>query len=143
MEPVTTLTAAAIADLAFRKFIESGAGELAKKFTEKGVKKIEELYTSIRTKLWGKPTAEMALTELEKGNLAEKDRLIAYLQVAMDDDQPFAQSLQQLANEIHLEVINDESQMNQQQNNYGGTNFQNQMRDGNTVFQGGEHHHHP
>ncbi|MBW4418200.1 MAG: hypothetical protein KME13_03105 [Myxacorys californica WJT36-NPBG1] len=142
MEPVTTLTAAAIADLAFRKFIESGAGELAKKFTETGLKKLDDLYQGIRQKLWGKPTAEAALTEIEKGNLAEKDRLTAYLQVAMDDDPQFAARIQQLAQEIHLEVIQDESSMNQQQNNYGGTNYQNQMRDGNTVFQGGEHTHH-
>ncbi|MGJ3248443.1 MAG: hypothetical protein ACFE0I_20470 [Elainellaceae cyanobacterium] len=32
-DPVTTLTASAIATLAFQKFIESGVGELAKRFT--------------------------------------------------------------------------------------------------------------
>lgn len=32
-EPITTLTASAIATLAFQEFIKSGAGELAKKFT--------------------------------------------------------------------------------------------------------------
>lgn len=141
-DPVSALTAAAILDLASRKFVESGAGELAKKFTEAGLKKLDALYQHIRQKLWGKPTAEAALTEIEKGNSAEKDRLVAYLQVAMDDDPQFAQSIQQLAQEIHLEVIKDDSSMNQQQNNYGGTNYQTQMRDGNTVFQGGEHHHH-
>jgi hypothetical protein len=142
MEPVSTLTAAAIAELAFKKFIESGAGELAKKFTETGLKKIDALYQKIRAKLWGKPTAEAALTQIEQGNLSEKDRLVAYLQVAMDDDLEFAQELRAIAQEIHLELIKDGSSMNQQQNNYGGTNYQTQMRDRNTIFQGGEHHHH-
>ncbi|KAM3097561.1 hypothetical protein ACKFKF_19910 [Phormidesmis sp. 146-12] len=142
MEPVLTLTAAAIADLAFKKFVEAGAGEVAKKFTETGLKKLDALYQKVREKLWGKPTAEAALTAIEQGNAAEKDRLIAYLQVAMDDDPQFSQEIQQLAQEIHLEVVQDESSMNQQQNNYGGTNYQTQMRDGSTVFQGGEHHHH-
>ncbi|NDJ15937.1 hypothetical protein [Myxacorys almedinensis] len=48
MEPVSTLTAAANtpwseanADLAFRKFVESGAGELAKKFTESAIAKMD------------------------------------------------------------------------------------------------------
>jgi hypothetical protein len=31
-DPMTTLTASMIATLAFQEFIESGAGELAKKF---------------------------------------------------------------------------------------------------------------
>jgi hypothetical protein len=31
--PITTLTASAIATLAFQEFVKSGAGELAKKFT--------------------------------------------------------------------------------------------------------------
>ncbi|MEA5536470.1 hypothetical protein [Crocosphaera sp. XPORK-15E] len=36
-DPITILTASAIADLAFRKFIESGTGELAKKFTAEAI----------------------------------------------------------------------------------------------------------
>lgn len=142
MSDPVSLTAGAIATLAFQKFVESGAGELAKKFTEAGLKKIDALYQKIRTKLWGKPTAEAALTALEQGNTAEQDRLIAYLQVAMDDDPDFRQDIQTLVEAINAEIIHDESSMNQQQNNYGGTNYQTQMRDGNTVFQGGTHHHH-
>lgn len=135
------LSAGAIATLAFQKFVESGAGELAKKFTEAGLKKIDALYQKIRQKLWGKPTAEAALTALEQGNLAEQERLIAHLQVAMDDDQQFKQEIQTLVEEINAEIIHDESSMSQEQINYGGTNFQTQMRDGNTVFLGGTHHH--
>jgi hypothetical protein len=140
-EPVS-LTASAIATLAFQKFIESGAGELAKRFTEVGLKKIDSLYQKIRGKLWGKPTAEAALKAIEQGNSTEQDRLIAYLQVAMDDDPQFNQEIQTLVEEINAEIIYDESSMSQQQINYGGTNFQNQMRDGNTVFQDGIHNHH-
>jgi hypothetical protein len=111
MEPVSTLTAAAIADLAFRKFIESGAGELAKKFTESAIAKMDELRQKIWDKMRGKPTAEAALTAIENRDLAEKDRLIAYLQVAMDDDPQFADEIQLLAQQINAGKIQDNSSM--------------------------------
>jgi len=104
MEPVTTLTAAAIADLAFRKFIESGAGELAKKFTEGAIVKMDALRQKIWNKLRGKPTAELAITSVEQGSKAELDRLIAYLQVEMDNDPQFKEEVQTLAQQIHQEI---------------------------------------
>ena len=111
MEPIATLTAAAIADLAFKKFVEAGAGELARKFTESAIAKMDQLRQRIWDKLRGKPTAEAVLTEIEQGNLAERDRLIAYLQVAMDDDREFAEEIQQLAQEIQIGKIQDNSSM--------------------------------
>jgi hypothetical protein len=36
-EPITTMTASAIATLAFQEFVKSGAGELAKKFTAEAI----------------------------------------------------------------------------------------------------------
>ena len=63
-EPVT-LTAAAIATLAFIKFVESGAGKLAEKFTEAPIAKMEELRQKIWEKLRGKPKAESALAAVE------------------------------------------------------------------------------
>jgi hypothetical protein len=53
-DPVS-LTAATIATLACQKFIESGAGELAKKFTTEAIAKMESLLKRIWTKLRGKP----------------------------------------------------------------------------------------
>lgn len=131
-DPVTVLTAATIADLAFRKFIESGAGELAKKFTEGAIAKMDELRQKIWAKMRGKPTAEAALTAIENKDLTEKDRLVAYLQVAMDDDPQFADEIRLLAQQINAGKIQDNSSMTQnisdnakgwQVKNEGGTNY--------------------
>lgn len=139
MEPVTTLTAAAIADLAFKKFIESGAGELAKKFTEGAIAKMDALRQKIWNKMRGKPTAEAALTSVEQGSKAEFDRLIAYLQVAMDDDRQFADEIQSMAQEIRAGKIQDNSSMIQ--NNYdSSTGYQTKV-EGGTAFVGGTHYH--
>ncbi|MGJ3254565.1 MAG: hypothetical protein ACFE0J_26050 [Elainellaceae cyanobacterium] len=57
-DPVTTLTASAIAPLAFQKFIESGAGELAKRFSTEAISKMDTLRKRIWSKLQGKPRVE-------------------------------------------------------------------------------------
>ena len=51
------MTAAAIAELAFKKFLETGAGELAKKFTSAAIAKMDELRQKIWLKLRGNPDA--------------------------------------------------------------------------------------
>ena len=139
MEPVTTLTAAAIADLAFRKFIESGAGELAKKFTEGAIVKMDALRQKIWDKMRGKPSAEAAITSIEQGSTAELDRLVAYIQVAMDDDPQFADDIRLMAQQINAGKIQDNSSMTQ--NNYdSSTGYQNKI-EGGTGFVGGIHYH--
>ncbi|WP_068814318.1 hypothetical protein [Phormidesmis priestleyi] len=139
MEPVTTLTAAAIADLAFRKFIESGAGELAKKFTEGAILQMDALRQKIWDKMRGKPTAEAALTSIEQGSKAELDRLVAYIQVAMDDDPQFADDIRLTAQQINAGKIQDNSSMTQ--NNYdSSTGYQTKI-EGGTGFVGGTHYH--
>ncbi len=52
-DPVTAMTAGAIAQLAFQKFAEAGGTDLAKKFTEAGVKGIETLWQKIRERTVG------------------------------------------------------------------------------------------
>jgi hypothetical protein len=42
-ESITTLTASAIASLAFQRFAKSGAGDLAKRFTGEAIAKMDEL----------------------------------------------------------------------------------------------------
>lgn len=60
VDPVTTtLTASAIATLAFQEFIKSGAGELAKKFTGEAIAKMGEL----RQKIWHRLRGKHALAE--------------------------------------------------------------------------------
>lgn len=116
-DPITTLTVAAITDIAFRKFMESSASELAKKFTTDAIAKMDELRQKIWNKLRGLQTAEAALTAIENRDWTEKDRLVAYLQVAMDNDPQFADEIRLLAQQIHAGKIQDNSAMIQ--NNYG------------------------
>ncbi|AFY53612.1 hypothetical protein Riv7116_1038 [Rivularia sp. PCC 7116] len=61
MAEPATLTATAIATLAFGKFIEGGAGKFAEKFTEAALQKMDELRKKIWNKLRGKKNAEAAI----------------------------------------------------------------------------------
>lgn len=140
-DPLTTFTVAAIADLAFRKFMESSATELAKKFTTDAIAKMDELRQKIWNKLRGHPTAETALTAIENRDWTEKDRLVAYLQVAMDNDPQFADEIRLLAQQIHAGKIQDNSSMTMtlsdrakgwQTRVEGGTNYIGEMR----IYQG-------
>ena len=89
-EPIS-FTATAIATLAFTKFLESGAGELGKKFTLAAIDKMEHLRQKIWEKLRGKPKAESALAAIEKQGLqSDLGRLAVYLQDEMEDDPQFA-----------------------------------------------------
>lgn len=139
MEPVITLTAATIANLAFQKFVESAAGELAKKFTTDAIAQMDQLRQKIWAKMRGKPTAEAALTSIEQGSKAELDRLTAYLQVAMDDDPQFADDLRLMAKQINAGKIQDNSSMTQ--NNYDSSTGYQAKVEGGTSFQGGTHYH--
>ncbi|MBW4649253.1 MAG: hypothetical protein KME06_11265 [Kastovskya adunca ATA6-11-RM4] len=135
MEPVT-LTAAAIATLAFNKSVET----VAEKLTEGGIENLEQLRQNIWQKLRGKPKAEEALTKLEQGSKAELDQVAAYLQIAMDEDDAFAQKVRELAQEIHQQINIDKIQAKGVQNVYGGEGYQSIDNRGQT-FQGGKHQH--
>jgi hypothetical protein len=115
-DPVTTLTASAIATLAFQKFIESGAGELAKKFSTEAITKMETLLKRIWVKLRGKPRMEevkAAIDETHKITPEQVNQIAAYLQVAMDDDPQFAAEIRMLAQEINAGKLIDQSHMTQ------------------------------
>lgn len=94
-----TLTGAAIAKIAFDEFVKSGAGEVAKK-TVGGT--IEKLQSVIKERFKGKhPKAEEAIDKIEKERSPEAlNKLSVYLEDEMDDP-VFAQTLQQLAQEIN------------------------------------------
>lgn len=89
-DPLSTLTASAIATLAFTKFVESGAGKLAEKFSEGAIAKMEQLRQLIWNKFRGKPRAETALAAIEQGSKPDLERLAVYLQDEMDDAPQFA-----------------------------------------------------
>jgi hypothetical protein len=111
-EPIATLTASAIASLAFQEFVKSGAGDLAKRFTGEAIAKMNELRQKILVRLKGKPKAETAIAAVEQGSKTDLDRLVVYLQ----DDPQFADDTRILANEISSGKLIDNSGMTQ--NNY-------------------------
>ena len=131
-EPVT-LTAVKIITLAFTKFLESGAGELGKKFTSNVIALMEQLRQKIWEKLRGKPKAERALCAVEeKDSKEEIGRLAVYLQDEMNDDSEFAASVQAVAQQIDAGKLQDNSTMVQnvydnakawQVKAEGGTNY--------------------
>ncbi|MEM1171352.1 MAG: hypothetical protein AAGJ08_20295 [Cyanobacteria bacterium P01_H01_bin.35] len=89
MEPVS-LTAAAIATLAFTKALE----KTVEKFTEGALAKMDKLRQKILDKLKGNSKAETAITAVEQGSKEEVARLAVYLQDAMEDDEEFAAEVQ-------------------------------------------------
>lgn len=116
VDPVTTLTASAIATLAFQKFLETGAGELAKKFSTEAIAKMDTLLKRIWAKLRGKPRVEevkAAIDQTHKITPEQVNQIAAYLQVAMDEDPQFANDIRLLAQEINAGKLVDQSHMTQ------------------------------
>lgn len=98
------LTASAIATLAFQKFIESGAGGLAKKFTSSAIYKMDELRRRIVDRLKGKnDKLDAALVGAEQGKAEAISTVAKYLEMAMKD-QVFAQEVSGLAREIQQDI---------------------------------------
>ncbi len=115
-DPLTTMTASAIANLAFQKFLETGAGELAKKFTTEAIAKMDTLLKRIWVKLRGKPRVEevkVAIDQTHKITPEQVNQIAAYLQVAMDEDSQFAHDILLLAQEINAGKLVDQSRMTQ------------------------------
>ena len=141
VDPVS-LTASAIATLAFTKFLEGSAGKVAEKFTEGAIARMDDLRQKIWVKLRGRPRVEAVKATVEttkQMTQTEVNQLAAYLQVAMDEDASFAREIQAIAHEITLMQIEDNSSMTQV--NYGGTNYQTKTGADNTNFFGGTHNH--
>ncbi|MEH2273856.1 MAG: hypothetical protein V7K40_03305 [Nostoc sp.] len=131
MVGLITLTAAqAIANVAFSKFFESSVGKLGEKFTEAGLKKIDELYQTIRRKLSANPDANHALADVEQGNQEALQRVAVYLLDVMNADGNFATDVQKIADEINIHRLEDNSSQNQY--NYGGQNYQTKTGENNT-----------
>lgn len=139
-DPATTLTAGAIAALAFQKFVEAGAGELAKKFTAEAVAKMDTLLKRIWAKLRGKARVEEVRTTLDQGQKMtpeQVNQIAAYLQVAMDEDPQFSRDIQVLAQEIKAGRLVDQSHMTQ--NNYDQAKGWQTKVEGGTAYIGEIH----
>jgi|GEM_PF-471414 len=113
IDPITTLTAAKITEIAFGEFIKSGAGEVAKKLTGNALTKADELRQKIVTWFRKKQDvkAEKAITAIEKqGSLDAVRKLTTYLDDEMDIEPAFSQDLQRTAIQIiNIQNANDES----------------------------------
>jgi hypothetical protein len=129
-DPVT-MTASAIATLAFQEFVKSGAGELAKKFTAEAIPNMGQLRDLVWKRLTGKHAiAEEALAKASAGEQEGIDTVATLLGVEMLD-KVFAEQVNAIAQEISL-LIDNQGGMNQ--TNFGGTNFQTKV-EGGEVYQ--------
>ncbi|NJL22758.1 MAG: hypothetical protein HC895_21165 [Leptolyngbyaceae cyanobacterium SM1_3_5] len=140
-DPVS-LTAGAIATVAFQKFIESSAGELGRKYTMDAIAKMESLLKRIWTKLRGKPRIEEVKASLEQTHKITPEQInqiAAYLQVAMDDDKQFADEIRLMAQQINAGKIQDNSSM-VQNNSDNAKGWQTKV-EGGTAFIGENHIH--
>jgi hypothetical protein len=118
-DPVTALTASAIASLAFQEFVKSGAGDLAKRFTGEAIAKMGWLRELIWGWLAGKhPAADEAIEKAKAGEQEGIDHVAAFLgsELLIDIDKEFAGQVQAIAKEINAGKLLDQSSMTQ--NNY-------------------------
>ena len=134
------ITATAIAILAFQKFIESGSGELAKKFTVEAISKMDILLKRIWNKLRGRPSVENVKSCIEKTQQITPDQInqiAASLQVSMDEDSDFSDEIRMLAQEINAGKIIDQSNMTQ--NNFDQAKGWQTKVEGGTAYIGEIH----
>jgi hypothetical protein len=138
-DPITALTASAIATLAFQKFIEAGAGELGKKFTEAAIAKMDKLRQKIVERLCGKhELAEEALNKAIAGDQQAVDTVATLLGVEMLDSK-FATEIQAIAQEINAGKLVDNSSMTQ--NISGNAKGWQTKVEGGTAYIGEIHQH--
>jgi hypothetical protein len=137
-DPITTLTASAIATLAFQEFVKSGAGELAKKFTGEAIAKMGQLRELIWNRLAGKHEAAAAAIEKAKAGEQEGiDNVAVFLGSELLIDKEFAGQVQAIAQEINAGKLLDQSSMTQ--NNYDNARGWQTKVEGGTAYIGEIH----
>ncbi|MDJ0715884.1 MAG: hypothetical protein QNJ54_16910 [Prochloraceae cyanobacterium] len=120
MDPLSTITASAIANLAFSEFIKSGAGEFAKKSIGGVINLVTNLRDQIRKRFEGNNRAKAALIDVEKrGNKASFEKFVRYLDLEMLEDDQFAISIRRTAQQIINYQNQNTTQMSQQKINIG------------------------
>jgi len=101
MEPVTVLTAGAIAKIAFEEFAKAGGGELAKKSLGGAIDLVKALRDKIQAKFKGNDRAETAIAEAEQQPTpAALEKVTKYLDLEMLEDEAFATEIKQIAQQI-------------------------------------------
>lgn len=117
-DPVTTIAAGAILNLAFQEFAKSGAGEVAKKTVSGAISLAKQLRDKITAKFKGNAKAEAAIAAVETDySPAALSKLEVYLDDAMTDDAVFATELRQVAQQIIN--IQNQTTSNREYKNYG------------------------
>jgi hypothetical protein len=117
VETIATLTASAIASLAFQEFVKSGAGNLAKRFTREAIAKMGQLRELIWGRLAGKhPAADEAIEKAKAGEQEGIDNVAAFLGSELLIDKEFVGQVQAIAQEINAGKLLDQCSMTQ--NNY-------------------------
>ncbi|MDZ7968286.1 MAG: hypothetical protein RM368_25600 [Nostoc sp. DedSLP03] len=117
-DPLTTIAAGAILNLAFQEFAKSGAGEVAKKTVGGAISLAKELRNKITAKFKGNVKAEAAIAAVETDHSpAALNKLEVYLDDAMVDDAVFATELRQVAQQIIN--IQNQTTSNREYKNYG------------------------
>lgn len=116
-DPVT-LTANAVATLAFEAFIKSAAGTAAKETVTDAVGALRQLRDRIWAKLAGNDRATAALTAVEQeGSAAALAKVGKYLDIEMLEEPAFAEEVRQLAQQVIQ--IQSQSMTTQTNINYG------------------------
>lgn len=124
IESISTAAAMKIAQIAFDKFIEGGAGELGRKVTEGITNKIQQMGQAVWPRLKGNPEALKVLQAAEKGSIEDTQKLKNYLDALWTNNPEFGEQVQQLAKEIHLELTRNDIQAENVQQIYDGQGLQ-------------------
>ena len=111
---IETLTADAIAKLAFDEVIQTSVGKL----TEVALARGTELWQKIRGKVKEEGVTEAVLVEVENQKSLDilEQQVVPFLQVAMLKDPQFAQDLQNIAQQLHQEIKTTSQDIIEQEN---------------------------
>ncbi|MEH2148027.1 hypothetical protein [Nostoc sp.] len=134
-DPLSTIAAGAILNLAFQEFAKSGAGEVAKKTVGGAISLAKELRNKITAKFKGNIKAEAAIAAVETDHSpAALNKLEVYLDDAMVDDALFATELRQVAQQIIN--IQNQTTSNRDYQNYGRDQINIEKIEGNPKIGG-------
>ena len=142
MELITLAAAQAIAKIAFDKFVEGGAGELGKNMTIAISEKVQKLGMVVWNRIKGNAKAVEVLEKAAQGQPEEMQQLKNYLySLWKDENSEFAQEVKKLADEIHVEITNNDFGNMNQIVREQSTGYQTKTGTNNTNFFGGTHNH--
>lgn len=109
IETITLALATPIAQAVLSKFYEGVGSELGEKAVAKLPEKVKQLGKLVWEKcLRGKPGTDQLLENAAAGSEADQQKLTKYLHQVLDTDSTLRQEVQKLAEEIQIEVTNND-----------------------------------